>query len=88
MMHQPSTVFQLYCMYGPQQGVLVPDMGGLVPNTGGYILDTAFIFICNFSVPRSGELFPVNVSLATNYTFEGKDPWFTRKTMIAGWRPL
>ena len=52
--------------------------GGRSLTKGVTVLNTAFTFISTFphlSVPRSGELFPVNVNLALNYTFEGEDLW-------------
>ena len=71
MMHLPNTVFPaLMCIWSPTRGT-GPQHRGLVPNM-------VFVFIStfsHFSVPRSGELFPVNVNLAPNYTFEGEDPW-------------
>ena len=55
-----------------------PTWGDQSPTQGVTVLHMAFVFIStfsHFSVPRSGELFPVSVNLAPNYTFEGKDPW-------------
>ena len=65
-------------MYSPQQRVPVPNTGGSVPDTGSYYPQHSvciYFHFSHFSVPRSGELFPVNVNLAPSYTFEGEDPW-------------
>ena len=56
----------------PDKGYWSLTQGDWSLTQGVTVLDMMFAFI---SVPRCGELFPVNVNLAPNYTFEGEDPW-------------
>ena len=79
MMHLPNTVFPaLMCVQSlmryqsPTQGIS-PRHGELQSSTQRMHL---FPLFSHISVPRSGELFPVSVNLAPNYTFEDEDPWF------------
>ena len=62
----------------PDKGYQSLTQGDQSLTQGVTVLDMVFAGIStfsHFSVPRSGELFPVSVNLAPNYTFEGEDPW-------------